>query len=125
MNTKTGIDHRILAALSYLGLITLGIVLGILLLLEPENRLIRFHSLQCLFLVLINIIISIFFSFFSCFLNYLGYIGSIFSCFIFLFLTVYGFILLGLVIFLAVKAYNEEFYKLPIIGDQVERIIFR
>ncbi|MCX7871082.1 MAG: hypothetical protein N2485_05880 [bacterium] len=125
MNTKTGIDHRILAALSYLGLITLGIVPGILLLLEPENRLIRFHSLQCLFLVLINIIISIFFSFFSCFLNYLGYIGSIFSCFIFLFLTVYGFILLGLVIFLAVKAYNEEFYKLPIIGDQVERIIFR
>ncbi len=125
MNTRTGIDHRILAALSYIGLITLGLVPAILLILEPENRLIKFHSLQCLFLTLINFIIGVSFSVISCFAGYLGYIGSIFSCFITLFLLVYSFALLGLGIFLAIKAYNEEFYKLPVIGDLVERVAFK
>lgn len=125
MNSRTGIDYRILAALSYLGLITLGLVPGILMLLEPENRLVRFHSIQSLFLVLINFIIGVISSLFSCFLGYLGTVGAIFYCFVILVLTIYGFIILGLGIFLAIKAYNEEYYKLPIIGDQAERIAFR
>ncbi|MGB9638742.1 MAG: DUF4870 domain-containing protein [bacterium] len=125
MNTRTGLDHRLLAALSYLGLISLGLVPGILLLLEPENKLIRFHSIQCLFLTLINFIISFICGLPTCFLSYLGNIGAIFSCFITIFLTVYGFIILGIGIFLAIKAYNEEYYKLPIIGDLVEKIAFR
>jgi uncharacterized membrane protein len=125
MNTRTGIDHRLLAAGAYLGLITLGLIPGILLLLEPENRLIKFHSIQSLFLVAINVLISTFFCIFSFILSYISYIGSIISCLLTIPLTIWGFGLLALGIFLAIKAYNEEYYKLPIIGDQAERIAFR
>ena len=125
MNTRTGIDHRLLAAGAYLGLITLGLIPGILLLLEPENRLIKFHSIQCLFLVAINVLISTFFCIFSFISSYISYIGSIISCLLSIPLTIWWFGLLGLTIFLAIKAYNEEYYKLPIIGDQAERIAFR
>jgi len=125
MNTKTGIDHRILAAVAYLGLITLGLIPGILLLLEPENRLIKFHSIQCLFLVVINVLISSCFCIFSFILGYMGYIGSMIACLINIPLIIWGFGLLALGIFLAIKAYNEEYYKLPIIGDQAERVVFR
>jgi uncharacterized membrane protein len=125
MNTRTGIDHRLLAAGAYLGLITLGLIPGLLLLLEPENRLIKFHSIQSLFLVAINVLISTFFCIFSFILSYISYIGSIISCLLTIPLTIWGFGLLALGIFLAIKAYNEEYYKLPIIGDQAERIAFR
>jgi uncharacterized membrane protein len=125
MNTRTGMDHRLLAAGAYLGLITLGLIPGLLLLLEPENRLIKFHSIQCLFLVAINVLISTCYCIFSVILSYIGYIGNLVSCLLSIPLTIWGFGLLALGIFLAIKAYNEEYYKLPIIGDQAERIAFR
>jgi uncharacterized membrane protein len=125
MNTRTGIDHRLLAAGAYLGLITLGLIPGILLLLEPENRLIKFHSIQCLFLVVINVLISTCFCIFSFILGNMGYMGGMIACLLNIPLIIWGFGLLALAIFLAIKAYNEEYYKLPIIGDQAERIAFR
>lgn len=125
MNTRTGIDQRILAAISYAGIISGGLIPGLLLILEPENRLIRFHSVQSIILSGIMWLILTFICCLSFFASHLVYIGSIFSCFTFFCSFMIGIPIMMLCIFLAIKAYNEEFYKLPVIGDLAEKIAFR
>jgi uncharacterized membrane protein len=95
--SSIGIDPNISAAISYFWVIGL-----IFFLIEKQNRFVRFHALQAMFLGIAAWIISFVFAF----IPYVGFIGS----------------LVGLVwlvggIYAAVQAYNGKWFKLPVVGD--------
>lgn len=102
--TASGIDENLAGLLCYL----CGFVTGIIfMLIEKDNRFIRFHALQSIF-VSVGIIIL------NWFLNLIPLLGFIISFFIML-----GAFVLWIV--LMTKAYQGQRYKLPIIGDMVEK----
>ena len=107
---------NVAAALCYL----LGLITGILfLVLEPynKNKTIRFHAFQSIFFnvaiigvdIVLSIVVSILFR-----ISFLGWLVA-------LFWPLFGLGCLALWIFLMYKAYNNEKFKLPIIGDLAEK----
>jgi len=97
METKTGLHQNLAGLLCYL----LGWVTGIIfLVLEPDNRYVRFHAIQSIIvfgaLSVLIWIFSLFFWWFSLFLALLAII---------------------LWIILMVKAYNGERFRIPVAGD--------
>lgn len=103
--TSLGMRARTAGLLCYL----FGWVTGLIfLLLERENRFVRFHAMQSLL-----------------FFGILSVLEGVFS-----YLPFYGFIgvVIGLVMFVGwvvmmVKAHRGEYYKLPLFGDLAERLI--
>lgn len=103
-NVTTKENQNLMAALSYL----LGPITGIIfLLLEKENKFVRFHAMQSTItfggLFVVNIILGI--------IPILGWIVS----------TLLSLVALILWIVLMIKAFQGEYYKLPYIGDLAEQ----
>lgn len=99
--TSTGLDANVAAALSYL----VGFVTGLIfLLVEKENRFVRFHAMQSTLvfagIVLVNIL-----------LNLVPFLGALVAVFIVIPLSA----ILWLV--LMFKAYQGEEFKLPLVGQ--------
>jgi uncharacterized membrane protein len=121
--TSIGLDANIGAALCYWGnfICCLGLVLAIVLLVtEKENRFVKFHAVQSLFLVGTQIAVGI----------VVGILGLIVSMVLdMVHLSLVGWILvlclrfLLFLIFVVIwilagaKAYGGQWYKLPIIGE--------
>ncbi|MEA2173861.1 MAG: hypothetical protein QOD00_1453 [Blastocatellia bacterium] len=119
--TSLGLDSNVGAMLSYLGNLLCcvgGIILSIIFLVtEKDNRFVKFHAIQSLLVSGAGIGVGVI-------LRVMGLIlGSVGM----------GFVLLGLniivlVVFLAiwilagVKAYQGEWFKLPVIGDIAENM---
>ncbi len=102
-NTALGIDENIEGLLCYI----LGFITGILfLILEKENKFVRFHAMQSTATFIVLFVVSMV-------LGFIPFIGWLISFLI-------G--LLGLVLWLLLmyKAYNKEIYKLPVVGDFAE-----
>ena len=97
METKTGLHQNAAGMMCYL----LGWVTGIIfLVLEPDNRYVRFHAIQSIIIFgVLTVIIWVF---------------SLFIWGISFFFGVLGFILW---IILMVKAYQGERFRIPIAGD--------
>lgn len=121
MNTRLGLQDNVLATIGYI----IPLIAIIAYFTEQENNFVRFHSLQSIFLSLIVVLLFSLSSGVSCFLSFLPNVGGMLSCICSVFLIPISLGILGIMIFLAVKAYNREHYKLPLIGDQVERIIYK
>jgi uncharacterized membrane protein len=107
----TGLPDNLAGALAYFTFVPAIIFL----VLEPynKNRFIRFHAFQCLFLsaalfaigIVLAMIASIpFIGLITIPLHFLVWIGAI-----------------VVAILLMLKAYQNEMYKLPVIGDMAER----
>jgi uncharacterized membrane protein len=79
----------------------------VFLLIEKENKFVRFHALQSIFTFLPLTVLSYI-------LHWIPFIGWLLGSFI----GILGFILW---IVLMIKAYNGEEYRLPIIGDLISR----
>jgi uncharacterized membrane protein len=99
--TSTGLDANVGAALAYL----VGFVTGaIFLVVEKENRFVRFHAMQSTFtfigLVLVNVLLNI--------VPFLGFLLSIFV------LLPFSAVLWLVLMF---KAYQGEEFKLPLVGQ--------
>lgn len=102
--TSTGIQPNVAGLLCYLA----GFVTGIIfLIIEKENKSVRFHAMQSIFvfggLFVLQIVLS--------FIPFMGWI-------LIPFVGIAGLILWVLLMF---KAYNGETYKLPIVGDMAEK----
>lgn len=102
--TSTGINPTVAGLLSYL----LGFVTGIIfLVIEKENRFVRFHAMQSIltfgFLFVLNII-----------LHFIPFIG-------WFLIPILGIVSLIVWVLLMVKAYKGEYYKLPVLGDMAEQ----
>ncbi|USG65355.1 DUF4870 domain-containing protein [Brevibacillus ruminantium] len=104
VTTSTGLMSNIAGLLCYL----VGFVTGIVfLVIEKENRFVRFHAMQSTFvfgaLFILNLI-----------LGFLPIIGWFISLLI-------GPITLILWVVLMYKAYQGEYFKLPFVGDLAEQ----
>jgi uncharacterized membrane protein len=113
--TSLGLDSNVGAMLCYIGnvLCCAGVILSIVFLVtEKENRFVKFHALQSLFLGLAAIVLLIIVQILGAILDivHLGFltIGL-------WFIVVLIFLILWLLA--GIKAYGGQWYKLPFIGD--------
>ncbi len=101
--TSTGLTENVAGLLCYI----LGFITGILfILIEKENKFVRFHAMQSIILSIGLFVIQIALAM----IPFLVMISSL--------VGLAGFIL---AIFLMYKAYQGEKYKLPVIGDIAEQ----
>jgi uncharacterized membrane protein len=103
---STGLQPNVAGLLCYL----VGFVTGIVfLIIEKENKFVRFHAMQSVilfgFLFVLQIVLS--------FIPFIGWI----------LMPIVGIAGLILWILLMFKAYNGETYKLPVVGDMAEKQI--
>lgn len=127
--SSLGMEPNLAAAISYIWIVGL-----IFFFIEKENRFIRFHAMQSVLmgvswmvviflLVIVNIIIVVLVGLLAA---AAGEIGGIFGILIwlisFLVWTVTPIAYIGLLIFAAVKAYQNKWFKVPIVGKMAEKI---
>ena len=111
--TSTGLTSNVAGALSYLGLVITGIIF---LVIEPFNKdkFVRFHAFQSIFFFVAGLVIQIVWFIVTAIMSSIfGLLGSLFG--------ILGFLIwLGLFacwLFLMYKAYNNETYMIPFIGE--------
>ena len=121
--SSTGLDENLAALLSYV----FGWVSGLIFfLIEKDSRLVRFHAMQSLLLSAAMLIVGIalwFLSLFSWLLvsQISGLLSFLISLIVGLVAFVLGIgVLVGVIICL-IKAYQGEYFKLPIIGNMAEK----
>ena len=117
-----GLDGNIAAALGY----PIGIIALILIIIEKENRFVRFHAIQSLLwsvlmtivIILVAVVGTILTLILSQASSSLGMIVGMILMLLYLgaFLAWFG----GL-IFAAIKAYGNDMYKLPVVGNFAEK----
>ena len=108
--------NNMASALCYL----LGLLTGILfLVLEPYNKdkTIRFHAFQSIFFNVALFAVDIVLTILSSIIVHIPFFGWM----IILLWPIFGLLCLALWVFLMYKAYNNEKFKLPIIGDLAEK----
>ncbi len=116
--TSTGLDQNIAGLLTYLfGLIT-GIVF---LLLEKDNRFVRFHAWQSIFVWAGIVVIFIGLSIIGFIVAVIPGVGWILGILITLFNFVLGLGTFILWIYLMIQAYQNKMVKLPFVGDLAEK----
>ena len=123
-----GLDGNLAAALGY----PIGIIAIICLIIEKENRFVRFHALQSILLHVAFIILMIAVWILTIVLAIAGaaasaassgggavggIVGLLFSLIWLVVMVAY----IGGLIFAAVKAYGGNLFKLPIIGNMAEK----
>lgn len=103
--TSTGIQANVAALLSYL----VGFISGIVfLVIEKENKFVRFHAMQSVIVSGALFVLQI----------VLGFIP-----FLVMLSPLVGLLGIALWVILMVKAYQGEIFKLPVIGDIAEKKI--
>jgi uncharacterized membrane protein len=120
-----GLSPNAAALISYLWIPITSIIV---LVTEKENRTVRFHAFQSLFLglgvfaftIILSIIIGILTLVAGAVSPYAGIIVSVLSLLVWMVIAI---ALLGLWILCLVKAYRGEMYKLPIVGSQAEKMV--
>jgi uncharacterized membrane protein len=104
--SSTGLDANLAGLLAYVAGFITGVVF---LVLEKDSKFVRFHAMQSVMTFIGLFIVNIAFTIVG-FIPFFGWIISLFG----LFLIPLGFILW---IVLMLKAYQGEWFKLPIVGD--------
>lgn len=122
-----GLDGNVAAALGY----PIGIIAIISLIMEKENRFVKFHALQSILLHVGAIVVMIAVWIIGVILMFAGFaaaaatnsgaaagLGSMLFVLVWLvFIVLY----LGGLILAAVKAYQGNFFKLPILGNMADK----
>lgn len=129
-STGSGLDPKLAAALSYIWIVGL-----IFFFIEKENKYIRFHALQSILFGIANSVIMVVLMIVGMILSAIslgasvtigGVIGFLVSLLVWLVWLLFALVGLGLflgLIFAAIKAYQGEKFKLPIIGNMAENIV--
>lgn len=124
--TALGLDANIGALLCYLGnlVCALGLIYSIIVLVQDKtNKLVRFHAFQSIFLSLTGLVIGIPFYiilFVGIFID--AKIGfPLITGIIVLILIVISIALLVFTIMAAIKAFNGQIYKIPVIGNFADK----
>ena len=121
--SSTGLDENLAALLSYI----VGWISGLVFfLIEKDSRLVRFHAMQSILLNVVAAVLGIGIWILATFTGFVvSYISGILSFVLSLVLGLVGFvvgigILVGVVICL-IKAYQGQYFKLPVIGNMAEK----
>jgi uncharacterized membrane protein len=121
--SSTGLDENLAALLSYV----FGWISGLIFfLMEKDSRLVRFHAMQSILLGAAAIVIFIVFWIVAVVSSLVvGYISGILGGIVWIVMMLVGGVI-GLGIFVAaiislIKAYQGQFFKLPVIGNYAEK----
>jgi len=112
-----GLDENIAAMLAYLGIFVTGIII---LILERENKTVRFAALQSTIFFIGAGVLSTVVGWLMFFISWVPFLGGLVSG------LITGAISLGIFlmwIYLSYTAYKGEKYKIPVLGDIVEQQI--
>ena len=113
--TQLGLDQNVAGLLCYLPLCCVGFVFSIVeVIVEKQSRLVKFHAFQSLLVHAGSLVLWIALTILTLILSLIATALSVLGTLLFF---VYFIGLLGLVIFMMVKAYNGEEYSLPTLGD--------
>jgi uncharacterized membrane protein len=114
---SAGMEENVASALCYFGWWITGVIF---LVLAPynQNKTIRFHAFQSIFVCVAAIPLWIVMLILSMILHFIPVLGALLSMVLYLAMVV-GF--LGLWLFLMYKAYNKEKFVLPFIGPLAEK----
>ena len=121
--SSTGLDENIAALLSYI----FGWVSGLIFfLMEKDSRLVRFHAMQSILFNVLIIVLVIVFWILTFILVLIGaaigdVIGTIFSLLATLLWLAFSVGILIAWILCLVKAFQGQYFKLPIIGNFAEK----
>ena len=116
-----GLDGNIAAALGY----PIGVIAIVNLVMEKENKFVRFHAIQSLVLIVVYIVTFIVLMVVGMILTIgLAMIDSSLAIIGALVYALIGFVALAFfigLIFAALKAYQGQLFKLPIVGNIAEK----
>jgi len=118
------LDYNIAGLLAYLPICCINLIFSIIwLATEPkENRLLRFHSLQSLILIVIGFVVNFILYFFTAAASFApGAAGKAGWGLMNLVQLAFGLGWLIVCIIGCVKAYQGQMWKLPVIGDIAEK----
>ena len=126
--TSIGMDANLASMLCYLTMICcgLGIILSLVFfLMEKTNRLLRYHAMQALIYGGVWVVVGIAFRLLSMIVGIaLGDTLGLFAFWGLLLVRVLvALVLLVFLILAAIKAYQGQYYKLPIVGDFAWKIV--
>jgi uncharacterized membrane protein len=111
--TSTGLDENVAGALAYL----LGFVTGVIfLVVESDNRFVRFHAAQSIVVSVAAIAISFALGIVGTILAFIPRIGFVFSGLVGLLGSLLSLAFFLLWLFLMYKAYSHERFELPVVG---------
>jgi uncharacterized membrane protein len=122
--TGVGMDANLASMLCYLTMICcgLGIIISLVFfLIEKTNRLLRFHAMQALLYGGVWIVVGVAFRVLSIVLS-VSDLGILVWGLLLVRILVALFLLIFLIL-AAIKAYQGQYYKLPIIGDIAWNIV--
>ena len=128
--SSSGMDPKVAAAISYIWIV--GVIFYFI---EKENRFVRFHAMQSIIFGICNTVILVVLMVVAFILTFAfgiggavvgGGLGTLVQLLVWvvwlLFWAVVLVLLVGL-IFAAVKAYQGQMFKLPVIGKFAEQIV--
>jgi len=121
--SSTGLDENIAALLSYI----FGWVSGLIFfLMEKDSRLVRFHAMQSILLNVLAIVLVFVVWIATVVMVIVGaavgdILGTLFTLLATLIWVVFGIGILIAVILCLVKAFQGQYFKLPIIGNFAEK----
>jgi uncharacterized membrane protein len=121
--SSTGLDENVAALLSYIFTVITGLVFFLI---EKSSRLVRFHAMQAILLGAVWIVLLIGLSIVSFVLTLIvGQFSGVLATLISLVLWLLYFVVwVALVIgwiFCLIKAYQGQYFKLPVIGNFAEK----
>jgi len=118
MKSVFGLPENLAAVLSYLFGAFSGVVV---LILERENKFVRFHALQStLWFLFLYVVIAI-----ANFITNIPLLGTILGLALNPLVVILWIVMIISGLFLMLKAYEGTTYKLPFIGEVVSRQIFK
>ena len=127
--TSLGLESNVGATLCYIGnlICCAGVILSVVFLItEKENRFVKFHALQNLFLLGALFVLGIVVEILGFILNFVFGVAD-FGFFAWLIVVGLRFLLLFIFVVLwiiaSIKAYGGQWYKLPFIGDLAWKMI--
>jgi uncharacterized membrane protein len=121
--SSTGLDENVAALLSYIATWLSGLVFFLI---EKESRFVRFHAMQAILLGAAGLVIGFVLYFlwffgwviFASISDVLGWlVGLVLGLLIFVFWVAF---LIGFVMCL-IKAYQKQYFKLPVLGNMAEK----
>src|SRR6185369_16807433 len=117
-----GLDYNIAGLLCY---IPFGFIAAIVFLLtEPkENRFVRFHAIQSLLFGGVMVALSIVLQIVGLIMSHVPVIGGVFALLMIPVSIIIFFGSLALMVVLILKAYQNQMWRIPIIGEYAERLL--
>jgi uncharacterized membrane protein len=116
-----GLDPKMAAMLCYLPVCAIGLIMGIICLVTGgDNKFVKFHAKQSLFMAAIVIVLSVIVQIIGVVLGQIGGVAAILGLVVSLAFLVVILAFLGVSIFMMIKAFGGNMTKLPVIGNFAE-----